>query len=57
MLDKNGKQITSKGSVKCTSGLTVKVHDGDDGNLYVFIGSMLFPLQMLKPSTLEFIEE
>ena len=44
MLDRNGKEITSKGSVKCKSGPTVKVHDGDDDHLWVFIGSMLIPL-------------
>ena len=56
MLDKNGKEITSKGSVKFSSGMSVKVHKGDDGNLWIFIGSMLFPLKMWKSSQLEFIE-
>lgn len=54
--DKNGN-IIKPGKIRFPSGFIFQIEEGDDHNLYVFVGSLFFPLKMWDVTKLEMLND
>ena len=54
--DKNGN-IIKPGKIRFPSGFVFPIREGDDHNLYVFVGSLFFPIKTWNITKLEMLND
>ena len=54
--DKNGN-IIKPGKIRFPSRFIFPIKEGDDHNLYVFVGSLFFPIKMYDVTKLEMLKD